>query len=171
MCKVLVIGSGGAGKSTLAAHLGERTGLPVVHLDALYWRAGWVETSKHEWTRTVEALVERDAWIMDGNYEGTLDLRLAACDTVVFLDTPRLVCLWRVIKRRVRFHRRTRPDMTEGCGERLTWEFVRWIWTYPQERRPRLLEKLAAVADEKQVVVLTSPSEVERYLVELLRAA
>ena len=167
MRKVLVIGPGGSGKSTLAARIGERTGLPVIHLDALYWRAGWVPTPKDEWTRTVSELVTRDAWVMDGNYGGTLDLRLSACDTVIFLDVPRLVCIWRVLKRRALFHRRTRPDMGDRCPERLTWEFLTWLWTYPRRHRPGVLQRLTAVAREKRVVVLTSPAEVERFLAGL----
>ena len=163
MRRVLVIGSGGAGKSTFARRLGERTRLPVVHMDAHYWRPGWVEPSKEEWRRQVERLLEADAWIMDGNYGGTMDLRLAAADTVVFLDLPRLTCLWRVFARRWRFRNRTRPDMTEGCPERVSLEFVRWIWTYPRLRRPAILERLAAL-DRATPVILRSAGEVDRWL-------
>lgn len=164
MRKVLVIGSGGAGKSTFAARLAARTGLPLVHLDALYWKPGWVETPKEEWERTVAEIVARDRWILDGNYGGTLDLRLAACDTAVFLDLPRALCLWRVAKRRVRFHRRSRPDMPPGCDEQLGLEFVRWIWGYPKTRRPGVLRKLAALRPDQRAVVLRSPAEVEAFL-------
>jgi adenylate kinase family enzyme len=160
----MVIGSGGAGKSTLATRIGERTGLPVIHLDALYWRPGWVPTPADEWARTVARLAEGDAWVMDGNYGGTLDVRLRACDTVVFLDVPRLVCLWRVLGRRLRFHRRARPDVAAGCEEQLTWEFVRWIWTYPRRRRAGILERLHALGGEKRVEVLRSRADVERFL-------
>src|SRR5262245_11527403 len=103
MQRVLVIGSGGAGKSTFATRLGAATGLPVVHLDARYWRPGWVPTPKQEWTRAIDEISARDAWIMDGNYGGTLDRRLAACDTVLFLDLPRVVCLRRVLWRSLRY--------------------------------------------------------------------
>ena len=88
MRKVLVIGSGGAGKSTFASKLSKRTGLPLIHLDSLYWRPGWIETSTAEWDQTIEHLLGRDTWIMDGNYGRTLERRLAACDTVIFLDLP-----------------------------------------------------------------------------------
>jgi adenylate kinase family enzyme len=164
MRRVLVIGSGGAGKSTFAARLGGRTGLPVIHLDSLYWRAGWRETPRGEWAARVEELLRGDAWIMDGNYGGTLERRLAACDTVVFLDPPRAVCLWRVIKRRALFRGRARPDMNEGCRERLTWEFVRWVWTYPRARRPGVLEKLSRLDGGKRVFHLRSQREVEGFL-------
>ena len=164
MRRVLVIGSGGAGKSTFAARLGAATGLPVIHLDACYWRAGWDPMPKDEWTRTVDALAARDAWVMDGNYGGTLERRLAACDTVVFLDLPRLVCLWRVTRRALRYRGRTRPDMAPECPERLTWEFVRWVWDYPRTRRPGILRRLADLAGTKRVVILESTRDVERFL-------
>lgn len=94
--KVLIIGSGGSGKSTLANRLGQRTNLEVIHLDQLYWRSGWVETPKAEWLEIVSDIVKRDQWIIDGNYSGTLEPRFKACDTIIFLDLPRTVCVWRI---------------------------------------------------------------------------
>ena len=164
MRRVLVIGSGGAGKSTFARALGARTGLPVVHLDARYWQPGWREPDKAAWRAEVDALIGGDAWILDGNYGGTLDRRLAACDTAVFLDLPRLTCLRRVLGRWWRHRGRTRPDMREGCPERLSGAFLRWIWAYPARHRPQVLRRLDAVADRCRVVVLRSPAEVERFL-------
>ena len=164
MRRVLVIGSGGAGKSTFAARLGARLGLPVIHLDALYWKAGWVDTPPDDWARVVADAVERDAWVMDGNYGGTLDVRLAACDTVVFLDLPRLVCLWRVLRRWLRYRGRTRPDMAAGCDEQFDAEFLWWIWTYPSRRRPGIFARLAALTGGQRVVVLRSQRETEAFL-------
>src|SRR5215212_7429953 len=145
MRRVLIIGAGGAGKSSLATRIGELTGLPVIHLDALYWRAGWVETPKDEWLALVRELVAREAWVMDGNYSGTLDVRLRACDTVIFLDAPRWRSLWRLVKRWARYRRRSRPDMAPGCPEQLPWEFVVWVWTYASRRRPDILARLRVV--------------------------
>jgi adenylate kinase family enzyme len=167
MRRVIVVGSGGSGKSTLAARLGEATGLPVHHLDALYWRPGWVATPLEEWKEAVAALAAEPVWIMDGNYGGTMDARLAACDTAIFLDLPRTVCLARVIRRSLRYRGRSRPDMAPGCPEQVTGEFLRWIWRYPIDRRPSVLRKLEAVAHEKRVVHLRSSREVERFLAEV----
>lgn len=164
MRRVLVIGSGGAGKSIFSKRLANRTGLPVIHLDRLYWREGWIEPSREEWNAIVVGLLAREEWIMDGNYGGTLDQRLRSCDTVIFLDLPRLRCLWRIMKRRIRYHRRSRPDMTSGCRERLSWEFVRWIWSYRTERRPGILQKLGSLRLEQRAVVLTSGRAVEEFL-------
>lgn len=164
MRKVLVIGSGGSGKSTFAARLGKRTRLPVIHLDTLFWHAGWQETPREEWAALVEELLKGDEWIMDGNYGGTMERRLAACDTVVFLDLPRTLCLWRVVARSMRYRGRTRPDMPEGCNERLTWEFVRWVWDYPRARRPGVLKKLSELKGGQKVFHLRSTREVLRFL-------
>ncbi len=164
MRRVLVVGSGGAGKTTFATRLGEGTGLPVVHLDAAFWRPGWVETPPDEWRRTVEELLARDRWIMDGNFGATLDLRLAACDTAIFLDRSRWLCLWRVLLRLLRYRGRSRPDMAPGCTEGFDGEFVRWVWNFPRQSRPQVVAKLAAAGPGKKVVVLRSDREVEDFL-------
>ena len=163
---MLIIGSGGAGKSTVARALGARLELPVVHLDRLYWRAGWRETPLEEWLPVVDRVLHGRAWVIDGNYGGTLERRLAAADTAIFLDMPRALCLWRVVRRRLQYAGRSRPDIAEGCPERLSWEFVRWIWEYPQKRRPGVLMTLAG-AEGVRVVRLRSRREVEAFLAGL----
>lgn len=167
MRRVLVIGPGGAGKSTFARSLAERTGLPLIHLDTLYWRPGWIATPNEQWDRVVDELLTREAWVMDGNYGRTLPARLAACDTVIFLDFPRSVCLWRVAKRWWRYRGRSRPDLAAGCPEQLTWEFVWWIWTYKTRRRPGVLRQLAALPDGTSAAVLRSGRDARRFLDEL----
>src|SRR5688572_11119411 len=105
---------------------------------------------------------------MDGNYSGTLELRLKACDTVVFLDISRPTCLWRVLKRLVVYRNRARPDMAEGCEERLNWQFIRWIYDYPRRTRPKITKMLKENSGEKTVVWLRSQSEVKNFLAKPL---
>jgi adenylate kinase family enzyme len=161
--KVLVIGPGGAGKSTFATRLGELLRIEVKHLDSYYWRAGWQEPAKSDWFQTVTELASGESWIMDGNFGGTLDLRIKHCDTIIFLDMPRVVCLWRVLKRRILFRNRSRPDMAQGCNEKLDWEFVQWIWNYSSRSRPKVV-KLLNEHSEKRIVWLRSNAEVEEFL-------
>jgi adenylate kinase family enzyme len=164
MRKILLIGPGGAGKSTLARRLGEISGLPVVHLDAIYWQSGWREPSKDAWQRTVAQLVDTDAWIMDGNYGGTMNLRMAACDTVVLLNPSPAVCIWRILTRWVRFRGRSRPEMAKDCPEHLSWTFLWWILTYRKRRLPAVLSRLAtAAAQGKTTVVLRTDREVDEF--------
>jgi adenylate kinase family enzyme len=164
MKKILVIGSGGSGKSTFARRLGARLSLEVIHLDAHHWRAGWVAPPKDEWRRQVEELTRRESWVMDGNFSGTLDVRMAACDTVVFLDLPRAVCLWRVVKRRLKYRCQSRPDMAAGCQEKLDMEFIRWVWSYGTRSRPKIVEMLRQNGRAKRVVWLRSTADVEEFL-------
>ena len=167
MRKVLVIGSGGAGKSTLAKRLGQMLDIEVKHLDKFYWRSGWTEPPKEEWSQMVTELVRDDSWIMDGNYGGTLEFRLQHCDTIIFLDMPRLVCLWRIVKRRLLNRNRARPDMAEGCYEKLDPEFIEWVWNYSRRTRPKVIKLLQEHAQSKQVVWLRSNAEVGRFLASL----
>ncbi|MFZ9683488.1 MAG: DNA topology modulation protein, partial [Cephaloticoccus sp.] len=149
MQRIIIIGCGGAGKSTLARELGARLGLPVHHLDRLFWRSGWVPTPRDEWAQIQTQLCAAPAWIIEGNYGGTMDIRLAACDTVIFLDYARHVCVWRMLRRWWQYRDRSRPDMTEGCPERLNFEFFLWIWRFRRRSRPRIEGKLVGLAPTK----------------------
>ena len=157
MRRIVIVGSGGAGKSTLALQLGGALGLPVFHLDALFWQPSWVVVPRDERLRTLEQLVQSDSWIIDGNWSGTgLEPRLAAADTIVVLDLPRRLCLWRAVRRWLRFRGRTRPDLGEDCPERLDWAYVRWIWDYPRLHRPALLRRIEDYQDGRRVFHLRS---------------
>ncbi|MHB8927486.1 MAG: DNA topology modulation protein [Bacillota bacterium] len=162
--KVIIVGSAGAGKSTLAKQLGPLLGLEVIHLDALFWKPGWVETPRDEWRAIQQRLITRDSWLIDGNYGSTLDLRLAAADTIIFIDLSRWLCLWRVLKRRVKYHGRVRSDIGSGCPESIDWEFFRWVFRFPTDERPQVLKKLEQHAPGKTVYRLRTPAEVGRFL-------
>lgn len=164
MKRVLVIGPGGSGKSTFARRLGQILGIEVKHLDSFYWRSGWTKPSNEDWIKTVNDLISRDSWIIDGNFGGTLPLRVERCDTVIFLDMPRLLCLWRITKRRITYRKRSRPDMAEGCHEKLDLEFIRWVWNYPNRSRPRVIKLLNENKAAKTIVWLRSKDDVERFL-------
>jgi adenylate kinase family enzyme len=162
MQRVLVIGSPGSGKSTLATELARRTGLPLIHLDQEHWRAGWVEPDQDEWQRQVADLVARERWIMDGNYGGSLRTRLARADTVIDLQFPAWLCVWRVLKRIATSWRRVRPDMAEGCPEHFNLEFLVYTALFPFAARKRTDAKLAHYAGTR--IHLRSPAEVRRFL-------
>ena len=143
MQRVLVIGSPGAGKSTFARALASRTGLPLIHLDAHYHLPGWVEPAEDAWRARLETLVSQESWIIDGNYGGSMDYRLARADSAILLDYPTWLCLWRALKRIVTLHGTVRPDAPAGCPERFDWEFLAYIAAFRRAKSPAIEARLA----------------------------
>ena len=164
MRRVLVLGSGGAGKSTFARQLARRLQLPVIHLDAFFWQSGWVQASLDEFDAALGRALDRDGWVMDGNYTRTLPRRAAVCDTIVFLDIAPAICVWRLLKRRLLYAGKTRPDMPDRCPERLDWEFLIWVWTYPRHSRPQILECMATLRRDQRAVTLRTSTDIENFL-------
>jgi adenylate kinase family enzyme len=169
MKRVLVLGCPGAGKSTLSKELAADTGLPLVHLDQIFWRPGWVEPAKEEWRLQIAAALAKPEWILDGNFGSTLLQRLEAADTAILLDLPRMVCLLRVLKRISVSLGRQRPDMAEGCPERFDLKFLLYVWNFGKNHRSKLLEQFEAFAGEK--ILLRSPAEVRQFLQSMKRDA
>ena len=166
MERILIIGCGGAGKSTLARQLGDQLNLPVVHLDKLFWHPGWVESTKEEIDEKIMAEMEKPQWIMDGNYNRTLPERIKHCDTIIYLDFSRFACIRGVLKRVITTYGTVRPDMGEGCPERFDWEFLQWVWNYNRDKRDanyRLLNETVGV----ETIVLKNRRMVKRFLQSL----
>lgn len=139
MPRILIIGSPGAGKSTFARQLAARTGLPLLHLDDLYWQPGWVRVERVLWLERLHDALQGEHWIMEGNYNSTLPKRLERADTVILFALPREVCLWRVVKRELSG---VHPHMT-GLRRRLPeWWFLLYTWAFPR-KVPGILEVLA----------------------------
>ena len=163
MEKIIIIGSGGSGKSTFARELGKKLDLPVIHLDSEFWKPGWVQPERKEWLKKLEILLSEPKWIADGNYFSSLDFRLNKADAVIFLDFKRSVCIYRVIKRFFKYRRATRSDMAEGCGEKIDLEFAKWLWKFPKKVRPQMLEILAKYP-EKNIIILKNSRKVKVFL-------
>ena len=166
MKRVLVLGSSGSGKSTVSRRLGEALGVEVIHLDSHFWLPNWVSVPEEIWPETVAGLLQREAWVIDGNYTSTLPLRLAAADSVVFLDVPRRVCLWRCLKRLVQNWGQNREELAPGCYEKMDWAFFKWIWDYPRVQKPHIFAILNAEAGDRPVYVLKG-DQIEPFLENL----
>ncbi|HET6499949.1 MAG TPA: DNA topology modulation protein FlaR [Amycolatopsis sp.] len=134
----------------------------VFHLDRHYWRPGWVPAPDDEFRATQCALVAGERWIIDGNYSSSLDLRLPAADTIVFFDFPRRRCLLRVAVRTARGW--GRDGQAPGCFERIDLAFLRWMWHWHRDTRPRVLARLAEHGRGARQVLLSTPREVTGFL-------
>ncbi|NVZ83501.1 AAA family ATPase [Pseudomonas yamanorum] len=166
MQRIVILGNAGSGKSTLARAIGERLGLPVVHLDSLFWSPGWVEPDAEQFRTRVRDAVAPDAWVCEGNYaRRTFDLRLPRADLIIWLDTPRLTCFTRVLVRSAL--NRPRPDLPAGCTEKLDREFLtflKYVWTFDRGSRPRIEAVRLAVGPQVPVVHLRDGREIEEFL-------
>lgn len=166
MERIVIIGCAGAGKSTLARQLGEKLGLPVVHLDKLFWKPGWVESTKEEIDKKILEEMEKPKWILDGNYNRTMPMRVAKCDTVIYLDFSRFACLMGIGKRFITNYGKVRPDMGEGCPERIDWEFLQWVWNYNKNKRLQNYRLLNA-SPHAEIIILKNRNQVRRFLASL----
>ena len=158
MKKVIVIGCPGSGKSTVSRTLHNKTGVPLYHLDMMYWNADKTTVEKSVFLERLSDVLEKDEWIIDGNYGSTMELRMAACDTVIFLDYPLEVCLNGIKERRGK----PRSDIpwieTEEDAE-----FIEFIKNYNEQQKPKVLELLEKYSD-KNIVILESREQADAFL-------
>ena len=140
--RVMIIGQPGSGKSTLARRLGEPLQLPVVHIDRIHWKSGWIERAGPEKDLLCSEVHARDKWIFEGGRSNT----------------------WRVLKRRVEYHGVSRPDLPDGCPENINWEFVQYIWRTRNIDRLRMIKFFDSVSESKGTYRLRNRSEVEKFI-------
>ena len=164
MERIMIIGCGGAGKSTLARKLGEKTGLPVVHLDQIYWAPGnWQHVEKEVFDARLLEEMEKPQWILDGNFNRTIEMRLQKCDTVIYLDFSRMACLLSWLKRVITNWGHARSDMAPGCKEWFDPEMADWIWNFNKKNRENYY-RLLNEAEGVEAIVLKNRRMVKRFL-------
>lgn len=162
--RIAIIGCGGSGKSHLARQVGAALDLPVTHLDALYYDEAWNPLPKDQFAHLQRDLVAAPTWVIDGNYASSLPIRLAAADTVVFLDLPAATCLWGVAQRRLR--QRGGQDKAIGVYDRITTDFLRYVRDYRRTMRPRVSALIDQHAGHADVVVLSSRRAIRRWAMQ-----
>lgn len=154
MKRVVIVGRGASGKSTLAVRLGRITGLNVIELDKVFWRSGLDATPRDQWVRVQQTLIEENEWIMDGDlgpYDA-VDVRLRAADTIIFMDFSLGRCAWRAIWRS--------PERAD---------FWLWLWQYRRRSRPSLMRAIAAHGANATLHVLSDPAAVRRFVEDVVR--
>lgn len=159
MLKAIVIGSPGAGKSTFARKLRDATNLPLYYLDMLWHKPDQTNISTEEFEIRLAEILKRDKWIIDGNYQRTLETRLRACDTVFFLDFPLDVCLIGA-ESRIGKIREDMPWIEYEFDE----EFRQWIIDFPEKQLPQIYGLIEKYQRDKEIIVFTSREEADAYL-------
>lgn len=161
MNRVAIVGACGSGKSHVAREFGRILNVPVTHLDDIYFDDAWNTLPRKEFAAAQHELVAAPRWVIDGNYNSTLDIRLRACDTVVMMDVPTWAALRGVLSRQVRHGAGQHPS---GIYNRINWSVITYVLTYRRRMRPQVLAKISEFAGDKNVVFLTSRSRARRWL-------
>ena len=166
MQRVMIVGQPGSGKSTLARKLGQRTGLPVVHIDTIHWQPGWIERSRDEKTRLCLDVEARDCWIFEGGHSATWDNRMARADLLIWIDRSAPLRFLRVLLRTLLQHGKSRPDLPENCPELLANlpEFFKFMWRTNQSARAKMQQLVATAPSACRVVHLRSNRDTRIFL-------
>ncbi|MFI8499745.1 topology modulation protein [Streptomyces sp. NPDC085524] len=153
MKKVAIVGCGGSGKSYLARELARILDAPVTHLDAAYYDDEWNELPSEKFTALQRELVSQPRWVIDGNYNSTLQIRLEACDTVVLMDVSTMAALYGILSRQIRHGAGHKGN---GVHNRIHWGVIKYVATYRRKMRPRVMAKIEEFASGRADVVLLS---------------
>ncbi|NVK35915.1 MAG: DNA topology modulation protein FlaR [Rhodobacteraceae bacterium] len=167
MKRVMIVGGAGSGKSTLARRLGKRTGLPVYHMDHVHWKPNWVERSKAEKRDLCERVHALDQWIFEGNASDSYAERAERADTLIWLDLPVHIRMWRVINRCWKYHGKNRADLPKGCTERFNLsflKFLKFVWATRHSTREKVLKIYQNPPHRMDVYRFTSQETLNRFM-------
>jgi adenylate kinase family enzyme len=166
------MGSPGSGKSTFARKLSAITSIPVVSIDALFWKPGWTPSEDAEFDDHVTEAAQAPRWIMDGNYisYGGM-LRRDLADTAIWFDLPRATCMIGVMTRITTRYGQVRPEMAPGCPERFDAEFLHYVWTFRRAQCPQLANFFEGLRPDQTLMRFDRRTEANRYLRDLSASA
>lgn len=167
MQRVMIIGQPGSGKSTLARKIGAAKALPVVHIDLIHWKAGWIERSGAEKDALIAVEHAKPKWVFEGGRSSTWPERLDRADTLIWIDLPLWLRMWRVLARTQRYRGISRPDLPEGCPEHYNWAFIKWIWDTRQRGRNQCKRLYEAAPATKDLFHLRNRGAVAAFVQEL----
>ncbi|WP_099205244.1 AAA family ATPase [Scatolibacter rhodanostii] len=166
MQKILIIGCSGCGKTTLSRALAKELELPLVHLDKLYWLNNWQAMPREKFDALLKEELAKSQWILDGNFDRTLPMRLKYCDTIIFMDYSRFISLYGVLKRVITGYGKTRADMGQNCPEKFDIKLLKFVWQFNKTHRQKYYELLNAEKN-KQVIVFKNRKQAEKFIKKL----
>lgn len=163
MERIIIIGGNGCGKTTFSRELSSKLNLPLIHLDRLYWRDDWQNASDNEFKELLLQELVKPTWIIDGNMGHTILLRLKYCDTVIYMDFPRIKCIYGVIERVIKNYGKSRPDMGGYCPEKFDFKFLKAVWNFNKNNRNRYYDILDS-ADNVKIIILKNRRQIREFI-------
>ena len=166
MDRIMIFGFSGGGKSTLARKMGEILDIEPTHFDRLHWLPGWVESTRDYKREMIKPVLERDRWIIEGNYHHIYwNERLEKADTIIFIDVNRFTCIYQDWKRSLMYKGKTRPDMGEGCTEKFDLEFAKWVFFKGRKKRRENIRMMKYLKNNgKDTYILKSRKDINKFL-------
>ena len=157
MKRIWITGSSGSGKTTLANIIGKKLNIPVYHNDKIFWEKNWKIRPQNEQIEITKKISENDIWIYEGNRfnDSKIDGRYNHCDTIIYLNINRFICLYRFLKRYFKNRGKVRPDITDGCIEKVDMDIIKYIlYDYPKKDRDRMKLFKEGMHEGKKVIIL-----------------
>jgi adenylate kinase family enzyme len=153
--KVIIIGGGGSGKSSLADRIGKYTGYPVYHLDNLLLDSNWIMKDKSKWEEISQIFLTKDSGVVDGNYSSSMPNRVKWADVIIYIDIPTHIQLLRIIRRHIRnkIGIDKRVGFPDGSKEKMSLKFILWTYHWNSNHREKLLSILDSQKDKKILII------------------
>jgi len=164
--RIIIIGGNGCGKTTFSKEISSKLNLPLIHLDTLYWRDNWQNASNDEFDELLLRELIKPRWIMDGNFGRTIPLRLKYCDTVIYMDFPRIKCIYGVIERVIKNYGKSRSDMGGYCPEKFDFKFLKSVWNFNKNNRKRYYAMLNNT-DNIKIVIFKNHKKIREFIKRL----
>ncbi|MBR1540386.1 MAG: topology modulation protein [Clostridia bacterium] len=159
--KIAVIGGSGTGKTTLTTNLGKDLNLPVMHIDGVHHLENWEIRDKEERDKIILEKANTDRWIIDGTYTSTLEDRVKLAELVIYLDYSSFSQVKGVLKRYLKHPGEDRPEMP-GCPEKMSWEFLKWVWNWRKNKREKVLKAISQV-DSSKILIFKSRRQLNKW--------
>jgi adenylate kinase family enzyme len=164
MNRILILGPPGSGKSTLAKEMNKILDIGILHIDTIFWKEGWIIREEGEYRNHLKEFIKKESWIIDGNYSSTLEERVRLADVIVYLDIKRFILFYRVIKRRILNHNKSRDDIAQGCKEKIDWGFIKWIWQFEKRNKINIMKVINDYGNNKSKIIICKKQEYQDFL-------
>lgn len=153
--KILILGNGASGKTTLAKKISSRLNMPILHLDSIYWDKNWEHSNQLLFLNSVNNFMKQEKWILEGTPMLGIKERILSADTIIFLDFSKLNCLKNALYRSLlNILKKEKPDDHGGCPAlKINFKTLKWIWKFNNEKRAIILNEIKLSGAKNKIII------------------